>query len=517
MIDIQIKQQKRVWHSLSDGWWTGHVYYQQHWLSPKEVEQLLLEVASTEALSALLQQWNGSFALIWTQGERTFAATDIARSIPLFWSVRNKEIKLNNHLLPADGTLLKIHEDKAFAQTEFIPGHTTLLHGWQQLQAGELLEIHNNRCYLHNYFPHRRPAPFRDSPSVLKQQFGELLEDQIDRLIAFAAGREIVIPLSGGYDSRILLTILQQKQYPALKAFTYGQEGSWEVEIARSVATKLGVDWQFVPYTKELLQQFGDQNWKDFANFSGNLSSIPQEQDYFALRFLKAAGWLKKDSIICPGYCGDFQAGSYLPDSSFSLRPKRLKALQNFLYQRFIRYPSPTLRQLWQSYLPQAELSDEHNYVSELEHWVLREYVSKFIINGVRAYEWFDCTWYLPLWDLEFIRFWQQIPNGLRIDMQMYREVLEDNWFRPQQLIFPKDQKTKPLFRPLASYLPLNLKRQLKKILPTKPQTNINGLHQLVPMIQAALGWPQPDLTKSVNEMIGYWYHHEITKASNNH
>lgn len=517
MIDIQIKQQKRVWHSLSDGWWTGHVYYQQQWLSPKEVERLLLKVASTEALSALLQQWNGSFALIWTQGERTFAATDIARSIPLFWSIQDKKVKLTNHLVSADGTLLKIHEDKAFAQTEFIPGHTTLLHGWQQLQAGELLEIHNGRCYLHNYFPHRRPAPFRDSPSVLKQQFGELLEDQIDRLIAFAAGREIVIPLSGGYDSRILLTILQQKQYPALKAFTYGQEGSWEVEIARSVATKLGVDWQFVPYTKELLQQFGDQNWKDFANFAGNLSSIPQEQDYFALRFLKAAGWLKKDSIICPGYCGDFQAGSYLPDSSFSLRPKRLKALQNFLYQRFIRYPSPTLRQLWQPYLPQAELSDEHNYVSELEHWVLREYVSKFIINGVRAYEWFDCTWYLPLWDLEFIRFWQQVPNELRIDMQMYREVFDDNWFRPHQLVFPKDQKTKPLFKPLASYLPLNLKRQLKRLLPTKPIPNINGLDRLVPMIQQLLSWSAPDPTKSVNEMIGHWYHEQIDKESNNH
>ena len=516
MINIQIKQQKRVWYPLSKGWWTGHVHYQGQWLSPEEVEKSLLELTSTEALAALLQQWNGSFALIWTIEDRSYAVTDIARAIPLFWSVREKEIKLTNHLSPSDGTLLQIHEDKIFAQSEFIPGHTTLLQGWQQLQAGEILEMHQNRCYLHNYFPHRRPAPFTDSPEVLKQQFAQLLEDQIDRLIAFADGSTIVIPLSGGYDSRILLTILQQKKYPALKAFTYGQEGSWEVEIARSVATTLGVEWQFVPYTIEVLRTFGDQHWKDYAAFAGNLCSIPQEQDYFALRYLKATGWLEKGSIICPGYCGDFQAGSYLPEKTFLFSPDNLSTLQNFLYQRFIRYPSAEVRQLWQPYLPQTKVSNEHDYVSELEHWVLREYVSKFIVNGIRAYEWSDCSWYLPLWDLAFIRFWQQVPSELRQGMQMYREVLEDHWFRPHQLIFPEDQKTKPLLKPLASYLPLNLKRQLKKILPAKPQTNINGLHQLVPLIQQDLLWPVPDLTKSVNEMIGHWYHDQIAKKSNN-
>lgn len=512
MINIQIKQQKRVWYALSKGWWTGRVHYQGKWLSPEEVEQSLLQVVSTEALVSLLQQWNGFFALLWTIEDRTYAATDIARSIPLFWSVQVKKITLTNHLAPSDGTLLQIHYDKTFAQTEFIPGHTTLLQGWQQLQAGELLEIHQNRCYLHNYFPHRRPTPLTASPVVLKQQFAQLLEQQIDRLITFAAGRTIVIPLSGGYDSRILLTILQQQQYPALKAFTYGQEGTWEVEIARSVARRLGVEWQFVPYTKELLQTFGDQTWQDFAAFAGNLCSIPQEQDYFALRFLKEMGWLEEDSIICPGYCGDFQAGSYLPEKTFLFNPDNLKTLQDFLFQRFLRYPSQALRQLWQPYLPQATIDNEHDYVSELEHWVLREYVSKFIVNGVRAYEWFDCNWYLPLWDLDFIRFWQQVPNTLRKDMQMYREVLEDNWFRPQELLFPEDQKTKPLFKPLASYLPLNLKRQLKKVLPAKPPTNINGLHQLVPLIQEQLAWATPDLTKSVNEMIGHWYHEQITK-----
>jgi asparagine synthase (glutamine-hydrolysing) len=514
MINIQIKQRKRVWHPLSNGWWTGQVHYQEQWLSPEEVEQLLLEVASTKALAALLKEWNGSFALIWTIEDRTYAATDIARAIPLFWSVREKEVMLTNHLSPNDGPLLQIHLDKIFAQTEFIPGHTTLLQGWQQLQAGELLEIHQNRCYLHNYFPHRRPAPFTDSPSVLKQRFAQLLEEQIDRLITFAEGRTIVIPLSGGYDSRILLTILQQKQYPALKAFTYGQEGTWEVEIARSVATTLGVEWQFVPYTKEVLRDFGDQDWKGYAAFAGNLCSIPQEQDYFALRFLKASGWLEKGSIICPGYCGDFQAGSYLPKKTFWFNPNNGNTLQDFLYQRFIRYPSAEVRQLWQPYLPQAEVKNEHDYVSELEHWVLSEYVSKFIVNGIRAYEWFDCSWYLPLWDLDFIRFWQKVPNALRQDMQMYREVLEDNWFRPQKLIFPEDQKTKPLFKPLANYLPLNLKYQLKKMLPAKPQTNINGLHELVPLIQQSLSWPVPDLTKSVNEMIGHWYHEQIDKGA---
>lgn len=515
MVNIQIAPgSKRPWYPLSKGWWTGHVFCQDKWCTAEEIEQQLSTVVTAADLSHLLHSWNGSFALIWQTDERTFAAVDIARSIPLFWSASTPEISLTNYLEPSLGSPSTWQQSRTLVQTEFVPGHTTLLMGWQQLQAGELLEIHEKRCYLHNYFPHRRPAPFSVPRAPLKAQFAQLLDQQLDRLIQHANGREIVIPLSGGYDSRILLAGLHQKGYSALKAFTYGQADSWEVKIASTVAETLGVEWQFVPYTPELLEEFWSKNWRGYAAFAGNCTTIPQEQDFFALHQLKEQGWLLADSIICPGYCGDFQAGSYLPAPSLRIPQWSGKALSNFLYHRFIRYPAPAVKQQWQAFLPKPKIANRDEYISELEHWVLREYVSKFIINGVRAYEWFDCSWYLPLWDLEFIRFWQRVPNQYRENMSLYREVLREHWFEPLQLTFEEDQPTQRLHTSLTSFLPIGWKKGLKKLLPPKTITNVNGLHQLVPPIQRSLGWPAVDRSKSLNEMIGHWYHEEIEKMS---
>lgn len=221
-------------------------------------------------------------------------------------------------------------------------------------------------------------------------------------------------------------------------------------------------------------------------------------------------GWLEAGSIICPGYCGDFQAGSYLPGPGLPWPPQRKRRLQEQLLARFVRQTDATTRQMWLPQLPQMDIEDDTQYVSELEHWVLREYVSKYIVNGVRAYEWFECDWHLPLWDMAFIRFWQQVPNELRQGMELYRRVLRENWFKPYNIVFPEDDKVPTAGFSIGSWLPPQWKRKLKGYLPAKQTVDVNGLQQLIPLIQAQLSWPETDLSKSVNEMIGHWYHEFI-------
>jgi hypothetical protein len=173
------------------------------------------------------------------------------------------------------------------------------------------------------------------------------------------------------------------------------------------------------------------------------------------------------------------------------------------------------MRQLWLPLLPQNEIPDDHTYVSELEHWVLREYVSKYIVNGVRAYEWFGYDWYLPLWDNAFIEFWQSVPNAFRQNMALYRQVLSDDWFQPLGLTFPEDNQVSGS-NPLSptTWLPPQWKKSLKQYLPTTATQNINGLQKLIPIIQEQLNWPEQNLNKSVNEMIGQWYHDFLNKPN---
>lgn len=506
-IEINIQEEGRIiWQRLSAGWWAGRVFHEGKWLSTQEVEALLEKANTIADLQQLLSSWNGHFALLWSKEQLHVAATDIGRSIPVFWQVANAKVTLSNRP-NTSGQVSWWQQNEALVQSEFIPGHATLWQGWQQLQAGELLEVKNGLCYIHNYFPHRRPASKVAPKEELRTQFNELLEGIFDRLISLANGRPIVIPLSGGYDSRIIAAGLHRKNYPQLKAFTYGQAGSTEVRIGQEVADSLGIEWQFVAYDQKLLSTFGQQAWKDYASYAGKGCVLAQEQDYFALQQLQTLGWLEAGSLIVPGYCGDFQAGSYLPGPQLPWPPSRKKRLHAQLLSRFLRQADEKFRQAWQPQLPHKEIQDDEHYISELEHWVLREYVSKYIVNGVRAYEWFHCNWHLPLWDKAFITFWQNVPNSYRKDMRLYREVLAQDWFASYGIQFPEDQMASDNVLSPGTWLPPNWKKRLKQYLPSRETTNVNGLQLLIPLIQEQLSWPDTDLSKSVNEMIGHWYH----------
>ena len=60
---------------------------------------------------------------------------------------------------------------------------------------------------------------------------------------------QIVVPLSGGYDSRLVLAGLVAAGYRDLVTFTYGQPGSGEVRVSQRTAAALGVPWHGVAYT----------------------------------------------------------------------------------------------------------------------------------------------------------------------------------------------------------------------------------------------------------------------------
>lgn len=493
------------WHTFDKGMLYAKGFFEGKRLDQQVLAQALAACNNKESLIAVLKKINGFFAICVQIEQSTFVVVDHARSYPLFWKADAGQISITDHLsLKNDQELVFWHQQSGFKDTSFIPGHLTLAQAWHQLQAGELIEIKQGICYLHTWFDHHRQLTYEKSDqsfSYWQSAFQALIDQQTQRLIEWANGRRIVIPLSGGYDSRYIVAALLKHQYDNVACFTYGLADRQEISVAQRVAETLAVPWQFFPTSPELLDRFFSPLWNDYTDFACNLTSLPQDQDVLTIAHLKEIGFLQQGDIFCPGYCGDFQAGSNLPDNYFQLPWRRTKALQTYLLDKYLYNLSPELVRFWNNHLPQHKLESEQEVISELEHWALREYISKYIINGVKSYEFHGFEWYLPQWDVDFILFWQKVPNRFRTGMQLYRTTLEDYLFKPMNIFFEEDQLSAKSWS-LKSLMNKNLKKKISAYLPYKNTDNGQDFAYLSNQIKKELALEN---LKEHNEITGMW------------
>jgi asparagine synthase (glutamine-hydrolysing) len=81
----------------------------------------------------------------------------------------------------------------------------------------------------------------------LLPRLDKILIGIFERLIRRAQGRTIAVPLSGGYDSRLIVLMLKRLGYRNLLAFSYGLLKDEESCISRAMARSLDIQWQFIP------------------------------------------------------------------------------------------------------------------------------------------------------------------------------------------------------------------------------------------------------------------------------
>jgi asparagine synthase (glutamine-hydrolysing) len=498
----------------------GQLLHNNRILSPADLDAALPTLDTPQALAQWLRHCAGSYALLFNNEKHRWAATDPARSIPLFWRDTPSGAAFTGRLSVADPGFEPRQpwwDGQWLSQVEYLPGNLTLDQRYQQLGAGQLAwQPQGGPQEVLTYFNYTRLKEEEEahrSETEWKDQLKTILEQIISRLIISAAGRPLVVLLSGGYDSRLLLALLRQAGYPALYALTYGQAGAYEHQRAQATARQLGVPWVFVPYGPEVFQSFFSETWRAYADYASNLSVLPQDQDFFALAQARAQGLIPPDALLLPGYCADVQAGSYLPGRYFQW-PGRLKAgaLAHYIAYRLNAGLRRNERQMLWPHLPLQAYPQPEALIADLEAWFIRERMAKYVVNGVRASEFWGYGWRLPFWDPAFLAFWQQPPNVLRQHMKLYRHTLAETYFQPMGIHFPDDHKPQaPTWRTWAASAPGVGVRRL--LLRRKPAPDINGFDWLNNQVRKITGAPPA----TMNETLGRWLHAHWQSRLKNH
>jgi asparagine synthase (glutamine-hydrolysing) len=481
--------------------------------------ELFVNTDNIDKLKEKLLEFNGSFCIIINSDNDIFCAVDRLRSLPLFYKIENGNIFLTDNI-----NMGEIKKDTPEYYEFLLSGYTindsTLLESFKQIQSSEIIHFNkvNNQLEKLQYFKHTHQHYLDIKYKDYYKYLSEITDNFIKRLVISVGDKTIVLPLSGGYDSRYILAGLKKYNFQNVICYTYGNKDSFEVSIASQVAENLGYKLIVIEYTKKKWKNLlKNKKFLDYINYSFNYTSLPHIQDFIAIEELTRLNLIPKDSVIVPGFCGDFLGGSYIP---IEVKENKIDDLLKLGIQKYIlkkhfsNLSLPMTNNLSRILLNKLEISeviDATDFISKNESFVTEHKLSKFIVNAVRPYEFFGYEWRMPLWDNELMEYWYKVPNEMRIDNRLYNDFLFDNLFDDQQIGFKKSKPVShnkfimKLRQILPSFILIKLKKIYHTIIYRNNKSDINNFEIFGDTIQSDIKIEKEIRFNNINGLFAYW------------
>ncbi|WP_018176951.1 asparagine synthetase B family protein [Thioalkalivibrio sp. AKL8] len=441
-----------------------------------------------ETWQDVLSHCNGFFAIARQTPTATLVAVDRIRSIPVFYGQQGGTVFVSDDAewvrQSVGDTEMEPLAREEFQLAGYVTGSDTLYPNVKQLQAGELLHIvagEEPEIATHRWYRFTHTEPQQWDEGELRDELDKSAESSVRRLAEYAAGRQIVIPLSGGYDSRLIALLLKRIGYDNILTFTYGVPGNKESEYSRQVAEALSLPWHFVEYSGTKWSQAWQTDERlAYQRWASGWASLPHVQDWLAVRELKANGVVAADAVFCPGHGGSVAGGhipdEFVPGSSASTADMVGAVIKKHVslapWRLVTRRPESEWRQRIIDRAESADIQTAEAAADAFEKWEWQERQAKFINNSVRVYEFYGFDWWLPLWDSEFMDFWGAAPLWVRCGKRWYTQYVKSVYAAASgsQPLDNASSTTHHGLRARLRYLPVyqSLRRRLGSGFPTR-------------------------------------------------
>ena len=429
------------WLKIGDSFIKGYMSN----TTPEKIIEKINEISYFDEFEKIIKNIIGSFAIVINKNDRIWAAVDISRSFPIFFAtecniISDSAEEIRKYLNLNIESVDKINFIDYMLKRNSSPGET-LFKEIRQLKAGQCIEIIPKNCYfVKEYYSHLGDHRKKDNDCEqnYEQKFKIATDLMMDHLSeTLDEQKKIIIPLSGGYDSRFIACLLKSKGYENVICYTYGRSNDYEVINSKYVADALGYQWYFVEYNKEKWENFFSYDTSVLEYFSDthNHCTLPHIQEYIALKELMEKGYINSGDIVIPGFCGDVPAGSFT--SNINYEEYNIKTLAfhifkmhyiNFKINKKIKIKIIEKIKKYFEVL-EKQVIDKDSFISAYEEWTVCSRLTMWVVNSVRVYEHFDLEWRLPMWDVDYLNFWYSIPNNERENCQLYRKILFEGIF----------------------------------------------------------------------------------------
>lgn len=292
------------------------------------------------------------------------------------------------------------------------------------------------------------------------------LENALKRMIISIGDRPVWIPLSGGYDSRLLACVCKKLNVKKVSCYTYGISDSFEVNISKKVAEILGYPWYYVEYNNaKFLSVVKSPIIKDYIFWAMNLNTTSHYQDFIAFKELREKGIIEDNAVIVPGHSGEILGRDHIPYHLLGSN----KNVAELLYHRYFqwnilkkKYKKQVLNNLGTE-LNSTISKDDKTITGDLfSNWNIQNRQANYIVNAVRVYEYFGIDWRVPLWDDELSDFWFSLEWNKSSKVILYNHFMFEKYFIPMRVaIYKETGASRNLMAKIR--LPFDIKSRLKK------------------------------------------------------
>ena len=369
-----------------------------------------------------VQAANGFFAVIIQKQETIFATTDRLCRFPIFYS---NQIITDNHRT----FTTRIEWDAlshAFYCTSgaVLPGHT-LLKSIRQLPPSGIATYQSQTWKVETYdsFLCRKS----EEQAISVEELDQVMTSVFERMIQSVSGRQIIVPLTAGNDSRLILCMLKRLHYTNVLCFTIEGKGGCEWNGASCAAQRLGYPHVKIDMQNENVRQllFHDlERFENYYRYVGGLTNFCWLAEYVAVLFLEKQGLLSEGAIFVPGHSGDMIGGSHLTKAKVNEHMSAVDLVRRMQYVGFEYGIDERVKETLSTYFTHS-LQDVYTPYSVYQNWVVQHRQAYQIVHSVRAYDFCGYDVRLPLWDTCLYKIFSHLPYSLLWNSNLYTRYIQ--------------------------------------------------------------------------------------------
>lgn len=236
----------------------GTFFYKDKLYTTANIINVLNTITDFNDLLEKVLLFNGNFLLIYKLNESYYIFNDKIMSFSIFIKSKDGIIKISDNINKLKESeqydKVGITEIAAFGYTL---GNRTIYDNIKLLGAGEYLriDVKNEISECKTYYSHLHEEINNIDENELLKKLDKVVNNTFDRFIKRLNGRQVVLFLSGGYDSRLILQNLRKHNYENVICISLRACNDLDVQVAKKLQLPLIINYMFLIIQRNIGKQ----------------------------------------------------------------------------------------------------------------------------------------------------------------------------------------------------------------------------------------------------------------------